>query len=423
MQFCDLELEYFAMFYTSITKRDVVFMEKKLHILLLSLITITTFFNITFGKLGIFNLIFSIIILVFIELIKRRKYIKLSSHVKSILLFFLIWLNYAMVQIIFIVDHDSGYKHFIVMILGIILICIISAIVNSKEMLVLLYRIWGIALLIIILVGWFELYTGIKIGESPIYFADKINVTYYNPNNYSFVLIISLPIIMYWISHENLYSKITGFFMYLSSFYFIYINETRLGLIIFSFATMLYLLSLMKRRKKILLLFSFFICIATFYNWNLIVGTLELLTTLNFSDNSFNERAVLLNWAFQIFFQHPFGVGPGQLEYYMPIVGSNVHNLWIEILVNYGIIIFLGFIMFFVIFIFKGLTVRKYKKIKLLITPIFWTVIIFIPASVGPSSIYDYGILWFVFAVMLSTINVISKEEYLNQLSVSQKAF
>lgn len=386
-------------------------MTKQLHMLSLLLITLLIFLNLFNTNRARFIFILIIIILLSIELIKKNDSIKYNRNTVIIIMFFLFWLIYGLVQLPNVMDLSLGLRHIRVMLTGIILIIFVSLLVNSKPKIQLFYFVWGISLLITIFVGWFELVSGINIGGRPPRLVNetRVVVNHYNPNNFSFFLTINLPIILYWIKDKKFIIKILGFFMYISSFYFISVNESRLNILLFIIITILFLAYQLREKKKVFIFFTFIIALGILINIDLILATFEQIQTLDSSDQSLNERKVLMSWGIQAAFNNPLGVGPGQIIYHMPVVGSNIHHFWIEILVNFGLIIFLGLVLFFVFFLYKSIKIKKDKELISLIMPVLWIVILFIPASTGPSTIFEMGLIWFVFAVMLSTINVISK--------------
>src|SRR5699024_3830715 len=98
--------------------------------------------------------------------------------------------------------------------------------------------------------------------------------------------------------------------------------------------------------------------------------------------------------AVSIFKKYPIlGVGPGNSDYYMPIKGDKIHNFWLEILVNYGIVVFSGLLMFFLYSIYSLLR-KKSEKLNKVVYPLLLSIIIFIPTSMTPSSIFKFQILW-----------------------------
>ena len=116
-----------------------------------------------------------------------------------------------------------------------------------------------------------------------------------------------------------------------------------------------------------------------------------------------------------------FGVGAGNFEYYMSNFAIydtkriiNSHNWWLEILVNYGIFIFIGYIIFYLGII---LNLRKiyYEKLsryeKIICEGLLISLIGFSLVSLGPSSIMAFRPQWLLFAFALAFLNYILNKE------------
>jgi len=109
-----------------------------------------------------------------------------------------------------------------------------------------------------------------------------------------------------------------------------------------------------------------------------------------------------------------FGVGAGNVEYYManfPVyeTGSvlNVHNWWAEILVDYGIFIFVGYALLYLGLFIK--LYRTYGKIgnseKMICEALLVGLVTFFFASISSSSIMAIGAQWIFFAFALGFLN------------------
>jgi len=92
----------------------------------------------------------------------------------------------------------------------------------------------------------------------------------------------------------------------------------------------------------------------------------------------------------------------------------NSHNWWLEILVNYGIIIFTGYIIFYFSLILK-LGKIYYRKIsskkKTICEGLLISLVGFSFASLGPGSIMAFKPHWLLFAFSLSFLNYILIQE------------
>lgn len=116
-----------------------------------------------------------------------------------------------------------------------------------------------------------------------------------------------------------------------------------------------------------------------------------------------------------------FGVGAGNVEHYMEFysiypVGrvTNVHNWWAEILANYGIFIFAGYVIFY-ISIFLNLW-RAYKRViyqkeKMICEALLVGLVSFFMASISSSSIIAFPPQWIFFGFCLAFLNYLRNKE------------
>ena len=112
-----------------------------------------------------------------------------------------------------------------------------------------------------------------------------------------------------------------------------------------------------------------------------------------------------------------FGVGAGNLEHWMQTrakypIGHryNMHNWYLELLVNYGIFIFTGYVIFFLSMVYKILSVlrdhKNDRKMKIIGVAVLGSAIGFLFASISPSSISAFRPHWMMYAIGLSYINI-----------------
>ena len=110
-----------------------------------------------------------------------------------------------------------------------------------------------------------------------------------------------------------------------------------------------------------------------------------------------------------------FGVGAGNVEYYMekysiyPVGRTkNIHNWWVEILVNYGVFIFIGYVIMY-ISLFLNLW-RVYRRIqtgteKMICEALLMGLVSFFMASISSSSIIAFAPQWIFFGFALAFLN------------------
>lgn len=340
-------------------------------------------------------------------------------------LFFIAWLIYAFIQKTWIETSDSTSLYFKVILFGVVAILFMGRLITSKKHLGDLYKWWGFGLLSTILVGLWEVTTNHHFsssGAAGSYYnlQHAATVGFFNPNDYSFFLVVSLPIIFYWIKKKALY-RFIGIFMLISSFYITNQNGARFIEIIYVAAVVLFLIRLLRKRKILLTYLFVSVALIGVFNFNTIYESLASSVLPNSNDESVYIRKLLLENGWSIFKTHPFGIGAGNITSYMAENGLGVngitvvHNFWLEILIEFGIFVFLGFFIFYVSSLYRMYkAVKHMESIRNLVRPLLWSSVIFIPACIESSSIFVFNITWFFFGTMICVVNVIKNENKVN---------
>ncbi|WP_146172120.1 O-antigen ligase family protein [Melghirimyces profundicolus] len=136
-------------------------------------------------------------------------------------------------------------------------------------------------------------------------------------------------------------------------------------------------------------------------------------------DQSINIRkALIINGLLHLHRSHYLGVGAGNIEYYMagdPGVGgkTNMHNWWVEILVNFGVLIFTLYM-----FLYFWLLVRLWKladrKNAAVLPPVIrWgatacliSLIGYFFGGMSPSTAIHFTPMWVVYGFALTVVAV-----------------
>lgn len=109
-----------------------------------------------------------------------------------------------------------------------------------------------------------------------------------------------------------------------------------------------------------------------------------------------------------------FGVGAGNAEYWMENFALydtfgilNPHNWWLEILINYGVFIFTGYLLFFLSLVRR--LWQAYKTTdgadRMIAEALLLSLVGFSIASISSSSIMAFTPQWLLFAFALAFLN------------------
>jgi len=185
---------------------------------------------------------------------------------------------------------------------------------------------------------------------------------FYNPNDFAMLMLVGFNIMIYLTNQEYKYKWINIIFLLETSFIIplIFIAKSRANIIgiEISIFVLLIFYFVKKRKQQIIILF----CVLALSTLLLILlNKLDLYdygaSSLSFGakrDISISNRVNLIkNGLIFLYRTYGFGVGAGNIEYWMakfavyPVFAVNMHNWWAELLTAYGIIILIGYLVFY----------------------------------------------------------------------------
>ena len=85
-----------------------------------------------------------------------------------------------------------------------------------------------------------------------------------------------------------------------------------------------------------------------------------------------------------------------------------MHNFWVEILVDGGVLFFLVFMAWYVFIIFKLYTIgihTKHNKYKYYSQSLFLSMVSFLPGAISASSVIYELPMWILFGFSIANIN------------------
>lgn len=361
----------------------------------------------SFIKIVYITILILTFIYILLTLLKKRSN-NLVIQSKSIV-FFIVITIFLSIQLLFLERYESTLRHVSAIIFGAMIIWLMKKNINTPDRLNQLYIMWAIIIIGSLIIGFWEIVTGDSIRSSVAYPGSHVaTVGFYNPNNFSFYLAISIPAI-YYLLQKSLIFKIISIIGIGGIFLTVYLNNTRSILILLILSLLMVLVKLfIDGYKKTVTITSVLFVVVLILNVEIINQLFETLKTLSQNDFSVSIRKQLTIDGLNIAKNNIIlGVGPGNSEYHMPNIGDKVHNYWLEMLINYGIIIFIILVYYYINTIFKLIKMKK-SRLYNVIWPILWSIIIFIPASLAPSTIFTLPILWFLFGLIISARNIIN---------------
>ncbi|MDL2323281.1 O-antigen ligase family protein [Bacteroidales bacterium OttesenSCG-928-A17] len=345
-------------------------------------------------------------------------------HYRYEIIFFSFLIIYGFISLIWVINLENGFREVIYITVNAILFFLIIYLANNaKDPYNSIIKGWIFFLLITIPIAlyeiWFNAHLTMSILESDgfvntgyeIIQRRSASVTFINPNGYVLLLIYAMPFLF----SNFLKIGIKKGFLFLNtiiSFFLIYVilnNASRGGLLCVFIQLFVLFYFLVKSKShfftsSLLFFLIFFLLIFVFKDSFFMLS--NRLGVLGLGDAS---REDLIYNSLSIFYDSNFwGVGAGNLQCHLSKISNFLyapHNLFLEIGVQYGLIIF---------FLFIGLLLRIVKKSfqgkdrvnKFIIV----SSLLLLPLSSVINSTYISGVN---FWLLLASLVIISDKYYL----------
>jgi teichuronic acid biosynthesis protein TuaE len=375
----------------------------------------------------------------------REGHLQLSyKKVKVYLQYFAIWLGYAFISILWAADQIAAVKNVIFLFSGVSILFFLVYFFRNLNTLKWLYLLWLLIFVVLIPIGLWEVVTGNHLVVSGLSEEERSWVmfapttVFTNQNDYAAFIALTIPMILVWIRYySKLYIRILGVLVLIGSLSLLIMTTSRsCYLAVFAGLAFWFIFLLQVKKKLITLVTVTTICILlllAFPDWiqdtfSLVQAEISSLDSVVSATDDYGSNVVrknLIKNALHFTAQSAgFGVGAGNAEYYMERYGiyptghiTNVHNWWAEILANYGIFIFAGYVVLY-ISIFLNLW-RAYKGInvqteKMICEALLVGLISFFIASVSSSSIIAFPPQWIFFGFCLAFLNYLRNKELLH---------
>lgn len=416
-------------------------MKKLIYLMMASSFLGAQIFSIDIGimKMSIFRI--TTIILLFLMLtdyMKNSRKIRLTIKIGQdyIIKFYFFWFIYSIFSLLWVKDYNAWLKAIFFIGSGFTCIWILSTYVNTKTF---FYNIFKIMLFMFVLhniIGWSELLTGnyvfADLSKIDVYNQFKNNAAVRVPvsmmgNTNDFATLVLCGIFISLITLSNSKSKmikIVSIINIISSTILLWRTNSRanmLGLILG--ILVLLILKFYKKitKKSLLALISLLLLLVAVLvvNSSTLNSAYDLITEkIKIGGNSDSIRLnLIINGLIFLKRTILFGTGAGNIEYWMENnklynVGSitNMHNWWFEILVGYGLIIFIGYIISYYMIIkslYKSYKSNNDKFIENTSLYLLCYMVAFIVSSISSSSNMSSEWLWVFWAVTIAYIGYI----------------
>lgn len=419
------------------------------NIIKLFFISIVLGVSISYSKLYLFHIVLSILILSYVYIkINNLQFtiIKLPTKLHYIFYFMLFWYT---LSINWSINSSYSIKYLFYIICGLSIIIVTIYYLQDLKKQEKLFKILSIVFILEIIISLLEAFTDLRLPVSPFsqyvtYFdrsmriGENINSDamarimtiptgfQWNPNNLAVTMLIIAP---FFLLNKNNILKYVGMF---SIFVIIFMSGSRGVLIAFSFMLILYMFLLSKKR---FIIFSSMIPIVFILLVSLNFDTLknskhhkirEFASTVDAlvlyinsdidSSSSIGKRQQLIkNGLIALKNSNYLGVGGGgsiavqeqsNTEGKRPT--TNMHNFWIEMLVDSGILFSFFFVMWYIYVVLKLHSIGSRTKDTQLIyysQALFLSMSAFTIGSISASTVIYLLPMWLMFGLSIATIN------------------
>jgi teichuronic acid biosynthesis protein TuaE len=381
-----------------------------------------------------FRILFPVIALMFIYLYNRKSlYTWGEIQVKRILLFLMFWLVYAFISLLWVQSLTQGIMDLIFLVMGIGIIFFIVFFSTKIKHFQYLYSLWIISFVLILGIGIVNHFLRIHLPISRIYTANP-NYNYIptsvfvNENDFASLISLSVFFVLSGILYfKNLFARAAGVILILISLYMLEVTSSRANLLAVVIGLGFWFLFLTDFKLKIKLIFwgalGTGVVSVIFYEkiealFNAVYQLIQSLVVTSGSDETSTDIRINLLKNSMIFLEDTFGfgVGTGNSEFFMKNFAVyptgnivNVHNWWVEILVNYGVLVFTLYCLFY-LFLLKELFIINrrlsgHSALKLVSVSLLLAMIVFPLASISPSSQIALNYFWVLYGIVIAFVN------------------
>lgn len=385
---------------------------------------------IDFGAFSLFPfriLVFIIWGLLLISLLKNKKMKLDLKKVDKEILFLVFWLMYATFSIAWAKDIGGAVRDIFYLFNAFSIVFFSVLFLRRKKGFDKILRLIIGVFIVFSIIGIWEVITGNHLANSNYYGTGRSlpSVVFANTNNFSSFLTLVFPFLLALFRYKK--------------------NKLHKILSIVGMAAVIFLLiasgsrgNLLAVGVQILFLFLFLMNIKNKFKFILLGVIILPIILINFSENvtqiiqmfnsilnsissgrgsGFIRLNLILNGLYFLYNSFGFGVGAGNIEFYMrnnaifETFGiENMHNWWFEIITNYGIIIFMLYLMFFIRIFFKIYMIRKTENNKIFSEAILLSLVGFIFASISPSTFIAFRPQWIIIGIAIAYINSHKKD-------------
>ncbi|EIT86928.1 TuaE [Fictibacillus macauensis ZFHKF-1] len=393
-------------------------------------------FSFSVGPISLFpyRIVLIIFLPVFLYFLWFHKETPSLQHtpVWPVLSFHIGWIVYGLFSLSWAPSFSAGVMELVFLTLGVSFIFFMIVMLRDLSHFLHVYYIWLFVFAGLLLLGLWNHVTGLHLPISRLHTAPLAQqriptAVFVNENDYASFISLSFFLLLAFVHHtKRSFLRYVGVLFLLLSLYIIQLTASRanlLAIVLGGFAWFVVMTSA-KLKKRLLLagccglgLFALLVpgrFLALFKPLQEVVVKMMLASTT--AEDSVNIRLALLkNGVHYVLSSFGFGVGAGNSKYYLAHEALfptnhiiNLHNWWMDLLVNYGVLIFIGYLLVYVWIIRQLIAMLPYMNTtaeRMLCEGLFGAMIAFSLSCISPSSQISLHSLWILFGLGISYIN------------------
>lgn len=401
------------------------------------------FFVVDVGPFSLFPYRFLLLVLMgmFVLSVFTTGWIWISrvSRIRWYLTFLGMWCVYAAVSLSWAISVSEAIRHMGLVWCAAGTVFLLCYYCSTKTAIKAMYRIWILGLGVLLIIGLWEHLTGQHLLVSGFYGETRSGLmhmptgVFNNSNDYALFLSLSIPFALALTRYaRRALTKALGICMACLGGYLICAAGSRANLIAVLLELGFLFLFLMRSasRMKVIVVVCTCLCIAVLMAPNVVESVSadiggQLTSIAAQAKANVGSIAVRMNLVRNglsfLVTTGGFGVGGGNAEVWMASRAIydtrgilNPHNWWLEIIVNYGILIFVGYVLFYVNLIWN--LWRRWKILstrtdKMIAEALLLSLVGFALASISSSSIMALTPQWLLFAFALSFLSYTWRKE------------
>ena len=363
----------------------------------------------------------------------QRKVVLPLGRIKLYMMFFVFWTAYAVISLGWAASKGDAIRHLVFLLMGVSLLFFVSKYLRDYRDLRRLYLTWLGIFCALVFLGFWEHLTGQHLrvsgyyGEVRAQLAFRPTGVFDNPNDYASFLALSIPFALGVLRYARMrLVRLIGLASAFAALYLIVVTGSRANLlaVMLELAFLVVVLTNLRQKVKVAVGAAAGLAVVLFllpgpireFSSEITEGLSSIGTQAELGTGSVAVRANLVrNGLAFLYSTAGFGVGAGNAEYWMANFAQydtagilNPHNWWLEILINYGLFVFVGYLVFYsslVRQLWRTWRTTDPGGTRMIAEVLLMALVGFPVASISPSSIMAFKPQWLLFAFALAFLN------------------